>query len=56
LFISSARKNGENKILNENHMSEVNHFNIFAFFNGDVAMTGQLRWIARMFRELVDAD
>jgi hypothetical protein len=24
--------------------------------NGDVAMTGQLRWIARMSKELVEAD
>jgi hypothetical protein len=30
-------------------MTEINHFN-------HVAMTEQLRWIARMSRELVDAD
>jgi hypothetical protein len=28
----------------------------FAFVSGDVAMTEQLRWIARMPRKLVDAD
>jgi hypothetical protein len=37
-------------------MTEINHFNFFTFFSGDVAMTGQLRWIARMSRELVEAD
>ncbi len=37
-------------------MTEINYFNFFAFFSGDVAMTGQLRWIARMSRELVDAN
>jgi hypothetical protein len=37
-------------------MTEINHFSFFTFFSGDVAMTGQLRWIAHMLRELVDAD
>jgi hypothetical protein len=37
-------------------MSEINHFKFFAFFSGDVAMTGQLSWIACMLRELVEAD
>jgi hypothetical protein len=37
-------------------MTEINYFNFFAFFIGDMAMTVQLRWIARMSRELVDAD
>jgi hypothetical protein len=37
-------------------MTEINHFNFFAFFSGDLTMTGQLRWIGRMLRELVDAD
>jgi hypothetical protein len=37
-------------------MTEINHFEFFAFFSGDVAMTGQLRWIARMSRELVETD
>jgi hypothetical protein len=37
-------------------MTEINHFNFFTFFSGDVAMTRQLRWIARMSRELVEAD
>jgi hypothetical protein len=37
-------------------MTKINHFNFFAFFSGDVAMTGQLRWIARMLREVVKAD
>jgi hypothetical protein len=27
-------------------MSEINYFNFFAFFSGDAAMTGQLRWIS----------
>jgi hypothetical protein len=34
-------------------MTEINHFNIFALYSGDVTMIGQLRWIARMLRELV---
>jgi hypothetical protein len=37
-------------------MIEINHFNFFTFFSGDAVMTGQLRWIARMLRELVEAD
>jgi hypothetical protein len=37
-------------------MTEFNHFNFFAFFSGDLMMTRQLRWIARMLRELVEAD
>jgi hypothetical protein len=37
-------------------MTEINHFNFFAFFSCDVAMTGQLMWIAHMSRELVEAD
>jgi hypothetical protein len=37
-------------------MTEINHFNFFAFFSGDVPMTSQLRWIFHMSRELVDAD
>jgi hypothetical protein len=37
-------------------MTQINHFNFFALCSGDVAMIGQLRWISRMSRELVDAD
>jgi hypothetical protein len=37
-------------------MTKINHFNFFVFFSGDVAMTGQLRWIARLSRELIDAN
>jgi hypothetical protein len=37
-------------------MTEINYFNFFAFFSGDVVMIGQLRWIACILRELVDAD
>jgi hypothetical protein len=37
-------------------MTEINHFNFFTSFSRDVAMTGQLRWIARMSGELVEAD
>jgi hypothetical protein len=37
-------------------MTEIIHFKKFAFFSGNVVMTGQLRWIARMLRELVEAD
>jgi hypothetical protein len=37
-------------------MTEINHFNFFAFFCSDVVMTGQLRWIARMSREFVEGD
>jgi hypothetical protein len=37
-------------------MIEINHFNFFAFFSCDVVMAGQLRWIARKLRELVEAD
>jgi hypothetical protein len=37
-------------------MIEINYFNFFALSSGDVAMTGQLRWIARMLRELVEPD
>jgi hypothetical protein len=37
-------------------MTEINHFNFFVFFSGDVAMNGQLRWIAHMSRELIETD
>jgi hypothetical protein len=37
-------------------MTEINHFNFLALLSGDVAMIGQLRWIARISRELVEAD
>jgi hypothetical protein len=37
-------------------MTEIKHFNFFTLFSGDLVMTGQLRWIAHMSRELVDAD
>jgi hypothetical protein len=37
-------------------MTEINHFKYFAFFSGDVAMTEQLRWIARMSRKLIEVD
>jgi hypothetical protein len=37
-------------------MTEIIHFKFIAFFSGNVAMTGQLRWIVRMLRELVEAD
>jgi hypothetical protein len=36
-------------------MTEINHFNFFALYSGDVAMIEQLRWIACMSRELVEA-
>jgi hypothetical protein len=31
-------------------MTEINHFNFFAFFTGDVMMTRQLRWISHVER------
>jgi hypothetical protein len=34
-------------------MDEINHFKFVALYSGDVVMIGQLRWIARMSRELV---
>jgi hypothetical protein len=37
-------------------MTEINHFNFFVFFSGNAAMIEQLRWIACMSRELVEAD
>jgi hypothetical protein len=37
-------------------MTEINHFNFFGFFRGDMVMIGQLRWIARMSKELVETD
>jgi hypothetical protein len=37
-------------------MTKINHFNFFAFFSGDVVMIGQLSWIARMSRELIETD
>jgi hypothetical protein len=37
-------------------MTEINHFKYFAFFSGGVAMTEQLRWIARMSRKLIEVD
>jgi hypothetical protein len=37
-------------------MTEINHFKSIAFFSGDVAMIEQLRWIAHISRELVEAD
>jgi hypothetical protein len=37
-------------------MTEINHLIFFAFFSDDVVIIGQLRWIARMSRELIDAD
>jgi hypothetical protein len=37
-------------------MTEINHFKFFAFFSGDVVMTGQLIWIAHMLRKLSEAD
>jgi hypothetical protein len=37
-------------------MTVINHFNFFAFFSDDVAMTRQLRRISRMLRELVKLD
>jgi hypothetical protein len=37
-------------------MTEINHFNFLHSFSGDVAMIGQLRWIARMSRELDEVD
>jgi hypothetical protein len=37
-------------------MTKINHFEKFSFFSGDVAMTGQLRWIAHLLRELVEAN
>jgi hypothetical protein len=36
-------------------MTEINFFYFF-IFSGDVVMTGQLMWIARMLRELSKAD
>jgi hypothetical protein len=35
-------------------MTEINHFNFFLHYL--VVMTGQLRWIAHMSRELVETD
>jgi hypothetical protein len=37
-------------------MTDINHLNFFGSFRGDVAMIGQLRWIAHMSRELVEVD
>jgi hypothetical protein len=37
-------------------MTKINHFNFFVFFSDDVMMIEQQRWIARMSRELVEAD
>jgi hypothetical protein len=37
-------------------MIEINHFKVFAFYSGDVVITGQLRWIARILRELIEDD
>jgi hypothetical protein len=58
LFYSShcVEQNSENKIYNGIQMTEINHFNFLALLSGDVAMIGQLRWIARISRELVEAD
>jgi hypothetical protein len=58
LFCSSHRieQNGENEIDNGNHMTEINHFKKIIFFSCDLVVTGQLRWIARMSRELIDVD
>jgi hypothetical protein len=36
-------------------MAKINYFKFVALYSGDVAMIGQLRWIARMSRELIDA-
>jgi hypothetical protein len=42
LFYSSHRveQNGKNEILNENHMTEINHFKFFTICSGDVVMIG----------------
>jgi hypothetical protein len=37
-------------------MTEINHFIFFAFFSDDVMMTGHLRWIAHLSRELIESD
>jgi hypothetical protein len=37
-------------------MIEINHFKFFALYSGDVAIIEQMRWIARMSRELVEVD
>jgi hypothetical protein len=37
-------------------MTKIYHFNFFILFTSDVVMIWQLRWIARMLRELIDAD
>jgi hypothetical protein len=37
-------------------MTEINHFENFAFFSGDVVMIEQLRWIAHILRELIEPD
>jgi hypothetical protein len=37
-------------------MTEINHFNFFTFLSSDVVIIVQLRWIARMSRELVETD
>jgi hypothetical protein len=37
-------------------MIEINYFNFFTLFSGDVVMTEQLSWIAYMLRELVEID
>jgi hypothetical protein len=58
LFCSSrcVEQNGENEIENGNHMTEINHFNFFALYSGDVAMIGQLSWIGCMLREFIEVD
>jgi hypothetical protein len=37
-------------------MTEIDHFNFFILFSGDVMMIGQLMWIACMSKELVETD
>jgi hypothetical protein len=37
-------------------MTKINHFKFFAFVSGYVVVTIQLRWIACMSRESVEAD
>jgi hypothetical protein len=37
-------------------MTEINLFCFFVFFKSGVVITGQLRWIAHMLRELIEAD
>jgi hypothetical protein len=37
-------------------MTEINHFKVSVLFSGDMAIIGQLSWIACISRELIKID